>query len=483
MTVSYTGSVANTSFFGVFSTILLRWRGSLYKLVFKELLAYILAYFVINLTYRMVLLPNTECDPVLPSCQRWKYHRQIFEALRLYCNKNLKSVPLTFMLGFYVSLIVTRWWKQYVLLPWPDSFGMLVTGLYNPGLGDQGRLMRRNIIRYITLSYCIALRTVSFRLKKRFPTIEHLVDVGIMREDELHIFRELDARISANKWFLPLVWVAKMIGDGVEDGSILPPTAGALMKEVCRIRQNLQTVLSYDWLSVPLVYTQTVTLATYFYFAAALLGSQWVIPDTEVGYRTQASDTAKIDLIFPFFVMIQFVFFVGWLKVAETLINPFGEDDDDFELNRLIDRHIQVGFLITDPTVPKPDLLKDKFWDEVIPTELPYTLASEIYKAEEFKGSAELSLGIKDEDKLYSDSPILYDKQGKTNLKRRRFSKETVYESIRTTVSKNTFRELIQNRKNISSNNLSNSSHSENDLRPSPTQLSYADIREAYGLV
>ena len=29
-------------------------------------------------------------------------------------------------------------------------------------------------------------------------------------------------------------------------------------------------------------------------------------------------------------------FFVGWLKVAETLINPFGEDNDDFEQNRLL---------------------------------------------------------------------------------------------------------------------------------------------------
>ena len=38
--------------------------------------------------------------------------RETFESLRGYCYENTKTIPLMFVLGFYVSLVVARWWGQ-----------------------------------------------------------------------------------------------------------------------------------------------------------------------------------------------------------------------------------------------------------------------------------------------------------------------------------------------------------------------------------
>ena len=44
----------------------------------------------------------------------------------------------------------------------------------------------------------------------------------------------------------------------------------------------------------------------------------------------------------PMFGILKFVFYFGWLNVAETLINPFGEDDEDFDVNYLINRNLSL---------------------------------------------------------------------------------------------------------------------------------------------
>ena len=45
----------------------------------------------------------------------------------------------------------------------------------------------------------------------------------------------------------------------------------------------------------------------------------------------------------PFFTLVQFFCYMGWTKVAETLLNPFGDNDEDFQVNYLIDRNLQVN--------------------------------------------------------------------------------------------------------------------------------------------
>ena len=101
MTVSYTADVGNVSRFGCFTKILRRWKGSVYKLIFKELAAYLCCYYLLNIIYRFCLhQPGVES------------YRRSFEGITAYCSIQMTSIPMTFGLGFYVSLIVSRWWDQ-----------------------------------------------------------------------------------------------------------------------------------------------------------------------------------------------------------------------------------------------------------------------------------------------------------------------------------------------------------------------------------
>lgn len=51
MTVSYTLKVAEARF-GAFSGLLFRWRGSIYKLLYREFLLFCALYATLNVTYR-----------------------------------------------------------------------------------------------------------------------------------------------------------------------------------------------------------------------------------------------------------------------------------------------------------------------------------------------------------------------------------------------------------------------------------------------
>ena len=63
-------------------------------------------------------------------------------------------------------------------------------------------------MRYIHLAYWLVLIKSSSAVKKRFPTMQHLVASGIMTEKELE---EYERMVCIAKWWLPLRWAHQIL--------------------------------------------------------------------------------------------------------------------------------------------------------------------------------------------------------------------------------------------------------------------------------
>ena len=128
-------------------------------------------------------------------------------------------------------------------------------------------------------------------------------------------------------------------------------------------------------------------IIVFFYFIACLFGRQYLYPrdaisptvefnamnDTLAGTFAVSGPYANHspDMHVPVFTIFEFICFVGWIKVADELLNPFGDDDYDFRINYLIDRNFQVSYMIVDEGMPELELLNDPFLDKPEPPERP----------------------------------------------------------------------------------------------------------------
>lgn len=57
--------------------------------------------------------------------------------------------------------------------------------------------MRRTIIRYVCLSVTMLFTNISPKVKKRFPTLDHLIEAGLLQESEKAVMARLNKKFPA----------------------------------------------------------------------------------------------------------------------------------------------------------------------------------------------------------------------------------------------------------------------------------------------
>ena len=331
-------------------------------------------------------------------------------------------------------VFAVRWWEQFCSIPWPDKLGMnLATFL--PGRGER-RKVRRLVVRLANLSAVLALRRISVSVARRFPSFDHLVGAGLMTRAELVKMEKINETVDnlhQTSWY-PLQWAQARLLRSYEKGWI---KSEFLLLE---LQRNLNeyasfngSLLCYSWVNIPLAYTQLVTIAVHVYFLVALFGRQYLNPTmytvedgqlVSVGLNRTIPGAVNLvgydskieDFYFPFFTTLQFVFYFGWLKVAENLINPFGDDDDDFDIGYIIDRNFQVSYLMVDGGSEKEqeeellveeveaELEEDTYGNGIPPSTLPHTKKSR--KAERVPIFITDEILAEEKGEMAEDSPL-----------------------------------------------------------------------------
>ncbi|CAJ0581629.1 unnamed protein product, partial [Mesorhabditis spiculigera] len=341
MTVAYAADVASAKF-GIFPRLIFRWRGSIWKAVYMELILWCVGYISISLLYRFAFTPEQQ---------------SVFERVVAFFREHKDFLPLTFMLRFYVSIVVARWWAMYCDSGWIDYAALHIRN-YIPGNDEETIMARRNIVRHLLFAQVIIYRDISVLVRKRFPTMGTLVAAGYITNDELAGFEAIDTQHS--KYFVPIHWAMSIVARLRAEGRIASDiTQDSIYQEFMKWRRSLGTLLMHDSTPVPLLYTQVVCIVVRLYFVLALCSSQFLLHEIDDQHFVE-----YIDIGIPVHTIFSFVFYMGWLKVAEALLNPFGSDDDDFESNYLLDRNMETAYQIVSGDLYEPPIIKDIHWGQ-----------------------------------------------------------------------------------------------------------------------
>ncbi|VEL12782.1 unnamed protein product [Protopolystoma xenopodis] len=141
-----------------FLRLLLRWQGSIWNLLLVDLVIFLVAYVTISLVYHFLLVHHT-------------VGRAIFEAVVRHAQRVASIVPVTFLLGFFVSTILQRWWifvHKLPLMSGPAFVMHAYVGSDEQALTRIGFRIRRSLTRYMNLAWILAMIGLSWEVKNRF---------------------------------------------------------------------------------------------------------------------------------------------------------------------------------------------------------------------------------------------------------------------------------------------------------------------------
>ena len=229
-----------------------------------------------------------KCEKVYFTQQKIKHEiKQWLQIHKMY------TKVITFVLGFYMSTMMGRWWSQISKLPDITQVAMKLNALVCPNNSaetERAEEMKRRILRYCMLSYYLLMIEVNgpktfkksfigrayvcFTRDKKAPKYSTLKfheveDKGLLVGQEKDIF-DGKSKDLEKYWWVPMNWACKLVQENL--GMI--NYADEVVKSLTAYQHNLQSLLEYHMNPFPSLSRQVAHLACWAYILFSAFATQ-----------------------------------------------------------------------------------------------------------------------------------------------------------------------------------------------------------------
>ena len=128
------------------------------KLIWHNFALFMFCYITIAIIYSKLLLT-----------EGYETSRKQFELLCIYCSRFRILIPIHFLVGFYVSEVIKRYWDQFLTLPYPDRLALKLVS-YVPGKVSLSQCLKItekvafNIASEASYVYILSIADISLEL-------------------------------------------------------------------------------------------------------------------------------------------------------------------------------------------------------------------------------------------------------------------------------------------------------------------------------
>ncbi|KAK4016896.1 bestrophin-3 isoform X1 [Daphnia magna] len=307
--------------FGESFKILFRWKHSVYRLLWEPFLIYVISYISLSLLYDYVLSANARVD---------------FEAIAAYCSKYTSSLPIVLLLGFFTSTSMQRWFSVFNTMPGTAKVIAIFVLALKENAAD-GAQMIQQYSRWILLSWTFTFRLICQPLKKLYPDLQSLQNAGLMLEHErIHLEQVQSKHSSESDHYLSLAvldWNLAMLKRCSRQGLFtIPADCNRQVDALMAFKKSCCNTLKFSSKNIPVALIQVVTITVYSIGVASLMARQLADKNPATSFITG---------YFPMLNTFQYFLYLSWLRFGAMASNPFGEDDDDIDITKLLQSHIE----------------------------------------------------------------------------------------------------------------------------------------------